>query len=243
MLAKRIGAEPDFRWRGHEVSRIEGLSDGVFAIAVTLLIVSLEVPKTFAELMSVLRGLPAFAICFSILMWIWWEQYKFFRRYALQDTLTVVLNLALLFVVLFYIYPLKFTFTGMMNQLMGAVTSPPEATQRSARILFLAYGLGFMAVFGILAALHLHALALKQQLELDELEIFATRASVSEHALLVGIGALSLVVSRLGDRWLPYAGLVYFLIGVVETIHGMVTGRQRRLLEQRLRSAKAPSAT
>jgi hypothetical protein len=51
--SERIGAEPDFRWRGYEVSRIEGLSDGVFAIAVTLLIVWLEVPKTFAELMAV----------------------------------------------------------------------------------------------------------------------------------------------------------------------------------------------
>ena len=32
-----------FRWRGGEIARIEGLSDAVFAFAVTLLIVSLEV--------------------------------------------------------------------------------------------------------------------------------------------------------------------------------------------------------
>ena len=39
--------EPGFRWRGSEIARIEGLSDAVFAFAVTLLVVSLEVPKTF----------------------------------------------------------------------------------------------------------------------------------------------------------------------------------------------------
>lgn len=36
-----IGAERDFRWRGAAISRVEGLSDAVFAFAVTLLVVSL----------------------------------------------------------------------------------------------------------------------------------------------------------------------------------------------------------
>ena len=38
-----FGADQAFRWRGGEVSRLEGLSDAVFAFAVTLLVVSLEV--------------------------------------------------------------------------------------------------------------------------------------------------------------------------------------------------------
>ena len=54
-IDKRVGDSMKFRWRSHEVSRIEGLSDAVFAFAVTLLVVSLEVPKTFAELMHAMR--------------------------------------------------------------------------------------------------------------------------------------------------------------------------------------------
>ena len=78
-----FGADQAFRWRGGEISRLEGLSDAVFAFAVTLLVVSLEVPETFDELLRVLRGFFAFAVCFAILFWVWHDHYRFFRRYGL----------------------------------------------------------------------------------------------------------------------------------------------------------------
>jgi hypothetical protein len=41
LIEKEIGRGGKFRWRSHEISRIEGLSDAVFAFAITLLVVSL----------------------------------------------------------------------------------------------------------------------------------------------------------------------------------------------------------
>src|ERR1700741_1796459 len=99
LIEKRFGAAGKFRWRSEEISRIEGLSDAVFGFAITLLVVSLEVPKTFRELASAMSGFGAFAISFGLLFLVWYNQHKFFRRYGLQDVVTTVLNAVLLFLV------------------------------------------------------------------------------------------------------------------------------------------------
>jgi hypothetical protein len=140
-----FGADRGFRWRGGEISRLEGLSDAVFAFAVTLLVVSLEVPETFDELLRVLRGFFAFAVCFSILFWVWYDHYRFFRRYGLADGVTTTLTGALLFIVLFYVYPMKFLFTMLFDQLFGDTTV--QAIQpRQAPLLMTVYGVGFIAL-------------------------------------------------------------------------------------------------
>jgi hypothetical protein len=50
-----------------------------------------------------MQGFFAFAISFWLLLVVWFEQYKFFRRYGLDDSFTMRLNAALLFIVLFYV--------------------------------------------------------------------------------------------------------------------------------------------
>ena len=69
----------DFLVRSKEISRVEGLSDAVFGFAITLLVVSLEVPKSFHDLMTAMRGFLTFAVCFTLLFQVWWRHYRFFR--------------------------------------------------------------------------------------------------------------------------------------------------------------------
>jgi Endosomal/lysosomal potassium channel TMEM175 len=71
--------------RQHEVSRLEGFSDAVFGFALTLLVVSLDVPDTVEELKLLVRGSVPFALMFAMVCCIWWEHNKFFRRFGLQD--------------------------------------------------------------------------------------------------------------------------------------------------------------
>src|SRR5262245_27729071 len=145
------------RWRGHEVSRLEGFSDTVFAFALTLLVVSLEVPQTVHELMNVMQGFLPFACSFALLIWIWHQHNLFFRRFWMQDGPTVTLNAAILFVVLFYVYPLKFMFNTMFGGFGLLKIQDPELTARSVRVVFVVYGLGFVVLFLLFATLYWRA--------------------------------------------------------------------------------------
>ena len=61
-----IPGEKYFRWRAGEITRLEAFTDAVFGFAVTLLVVSLEVPRTYSELMEAMKGFAAFAVCFTV---------------------------------------------------------------------------------------------------------------------------------------------------------------------------------
>lgn len=106
--------------RGRNVFRIEALSDGVFAISVTLLIMSLEVPNTYEELKSIMWQFLPFSVTVSIVFLIWWQQSNFFRLYGIADSKIKLLNLILLVVVLFYVFPLKFLFSIIFYSVIGA---------------------------------------------------------------------------------------------------------------------------
>jgi uncharacterized membrane protein len=57
--------------RKYEITRLEAFSDAVFAFALTLLVVSLEAPKSYAERIHVLKGFLPFAACFALLIYIY----------------------------------------------------------------------------------------------------------------------------------------------------------------------------
>lgn len=234
---KGVGRRDGFRWRGGEISRIEGFSDAVFAFAVTLLVVSLEVPRTFHELTATMRGFLAFAICFALLIVAWREHYVFFRRYGLQDNTTIWLNAAFLFVMLFYVYPLKFVFTLALAPLVGAPAEVPRPGGGSEPViepgqlssLFLIYGGGIIALYLLMALLYVHALRRRRELELTALEIFDTKTSIVMHLLAVGVGVVSCVLAvTLPPNKAGMAGFAYFLFGPVFGIYGTIMGRRRQ---------------
>ena len=232
VLSKR---DHGFRWRGQDISRIEGLSDAVFAFAITLLVVSLEVPKTFAQLRETMHGFVGFALCFTLLLLIWHAQYIYFRRYALDDRASFFLNAALLFVVAFYIYPLKFLFTTLVDGLTGFRPMQdgvpvPRMNRDEWSQLMLIYGAGFIGLYVIFALLYLHAYRLRDALELNPLEAYETRGVVQENVLMIGIGMLSCLLAW--QRQPSLAGMIYMLIAPAQTWLGMRHGKRRKQLAE-----------
>jgi len=201
-----------FRLRGHDVKRIETFSDAVFAFAVTLLIVSLEVPKNFEELLISMRGFFAFALCFGLLMLVWHEQHVYFRRYALDDRWSVLLNAILLFIILFYVYPLKFLFSLLFSEnIYGHEKNPFSIRQDQVPELMIIYSLGYMTIYSIFFLLYWHALRKRHALELTHHEIFDTQTKMYAQLILVTIGACSVILALiLPSDQTGISGLIYF---------------------------------
>lgn len=223
--------EEQFRWRGTEISRVEGFTDAVFAFAVTLLVVALEVPHTFEGLLDVVRGFPAFVICFTLLMLFWNAHYTYHRRYGLDDAFSRVLTMAILVLVLFFVYPLKFLFTFLtvMTFGMDLADAPHIDSAQQGRELYVIYGLGFAGVWGLYGALYGHAWRKRAELGLDAAEALHTRNSLVGMSIYVGVCVLSIVLAiTTSNTWLP--GCVYFLLGPLQMANGIWHGRRIRAL-------------
>jgi uncharacterized membrane protein len=232
---RKIGAREGFHWRGEEVTRLEGLSDAVFAFAVTLLIVSTEVPKTYNDLVTKLRDFAPFAACFVQLMAVWWRQYQYYRRYGLNDMTTVVLTMALLFLILFYTYPLKFVFMALWLSLIGEGASSMLSSYDQLSELFTIYAIGFIAVYVVFVWMYIHAYRHRKDLNLTELEIWDTKHELREMVMFCIVGLISLTLANvLTGPYVNFAGISYSLLGVVGSVHGTWSGKRRNKIHARL---------
>ena len=111
----------------------------------------------------------------------------------------VVFNSVLLFVVLFYVYPLQLL-ARLLASALGLVDSPASAIlmHTDGRGLYIIYFLGAVAVFLCLALLYLRAFAQRDRLQLDELAEFQARWHAQTYLIVVGVTLVSLLLALLG---------------------------------------------
>lgn len=226
----------EFRNRAHEVSRIEAFSDVIFGFAMTLLVVSLEAPKSYEELMEMMRGMLPFAFCFAIFIDIWFKHHNFFKRYALHDNVVLGLNTALLFVMLYYVYPLKFMFTIVADEITGHTTRMQHG---NASVLFAIYGVGFAAVFWIISAMYWRAYARRDHLRLNDVERIDTLESMYDNFFEGAFGVVSAILAQFKPM---LAGIIYFGIAIPKTLVPIWFGRKRRLAEARMLASQSLDA-
>ena len=131
--------------------------------------------------------------------------------------MAVILNCALLFCVLLYVYPLKFMFTAAMSHSAYA--------EQEIRMLFTIFSAGFSAVFGVFWLLYRYAWSCRKELELTPLEQLRTRHSMMDESAMVLLGIASILLAQLGSSSaVSMTGLIYFAIPVYHTIAGRIWG-------------------
>jgi len=95
--------------------RVETLSDGVFAIAITLLVLTIAQPDRYSDLAQQLADRwPAFAayvVSFAVIGIMWFNHHSIFAHFARVDRGFIYLNLLLLMTIVFIPYP-----TGIFGQ-------------------------------------------------------------------------------------------------------------------------------
>jgi uncharacterized membrane protein len=94
----------------HGVERLAAFSDGVFAIAITLLILPLTEAEIHeetvnADLVALLPKALTFALSFAVIGRFWLLHHSDFQRITRTDSRLLVLNLAFLFTIAFLPFP------------------------------------------------------------------------------------------------------------------------------------------
>lgn len=220
-----VGLDPNFRYRGLHQTRIEAFSDAVFAVAFTLVVLSSAVPETFAGLRKSIQDIIPSFICIVLIVVIWYQHYVFFLRYGLQNTKTVTVNTFLLFLLLIYVYPLKFLARFLVELYSGLIFGRPDnfmndfggqMNSENMTLLMTAYGAGATLIFVAMTWLYREAYKRREELELNEYEAFTTKVSLWQNLLMSSIPFVSTVVAFLhpfgyGALNFAIAGFIYML--------------------------------
>ena len=228
-----------FHLRGGGSTRLDTFCDAAYAFAVTLLVVAGGlVPTSFAALVAALRDVPAFLASFAAIAVIWLAHRQWSRRYGLEDGWTTLLSLAMVFVMLVYVYPLRMVASAFMAFASGGalpssfvMTDPSDLTG-----LFVVYGIGFALQTAMLAALHLRA-GRAAGLRLNEVERLLTRHGVVAHGVMAATGTLSaLAAGLLPPRLGVWSGFVYMTLVITMPA---LSARYRRAAERLRRRSGA----
>jgi uncharacterized membrane protein len=226
-VAGKINKRDGIRWRSHEPSRIETFSDAAFAFALTLIIVSLEVPHTFSELMETMKGGLSFAVCFALLFNIWNSQNVFFRRYGLTDSFTIAINAVLLFVVLIYTYPLKFLFELIFS---GPENQAKMIEPGQIQLLMLIYSAGFLVIYILFFLMYRHAERQADELELTPRELYETQTNKYINLICMGVCLIAISVALIAKERAGMSGFVYCSFPIVYSTWYSYRGKKRRKL-------------
>jgi len=179
-----------------DTSRLEAFSDGVFAIAITLLVLEIEVPppdkKLGQELLALWPSYVAYAMSFIVIGNIWINHHAMFAHIARADHALLLLNTLHLMLIAFIPFP-----TAVLAQSLHE-----QAGQEVATAL---YG-GVLCATGILVTLmwsHAH----RYYLVTEDI----SRESARWNTRRFFIGPLGYGIGAIVALMAPWIALVFYI--------------------------------
>jgi uncharacterized membrane protein len=189
---------PDRRQRfSLRTSRMEALSDGIFAIASTLLVLDLSIPAVSSDVgHSLLKQWPtylAYLVSFATIGNAWLNHSVITDYVDRADAILLRLNLALLFFVSVLPFP-----THMLAEYLS--------NSSAERIAVTVYGLNLLAISGFTSILWHYAVAehlVRRDNKEEEVRAISAKLdpSLVSYVVAIGIGLLS-----------PKAAVVLYLV-------------------------------
>lgn len=180
-------------------SRTEAFSDGVFAVAITLLILNVEVPRVGSEplqhaLTALWPSYAAYAVSFITIGIMWVNHHAVFKRIRVVDRPLQFINLFLLMIVTFIPFP-----TSLLGRYLQAGRDSGLAAAVYGLVMFL-MSIGFVSLWGY-AVYHPNVFE-------PEVDPAAARASLPRFGLGVLIYAACIPIALIN----AVASLVVFAV-------------------------------
>jgi TMEM175 potassium channel family protein len=211
-----------------ETGRVEAFSDGVFAIAVTLLILAVGVDQARAsgslshQLLHLWPAYIAYIVSFVTVGIMWINHHDLFRHFAGADRILLLLNTLLLMLIAFTPFPTR----------VVAEFAHTESDRRAAALL---YGINFTLTAILFLAVWMYGSRRLLRPDADLREVSGITRSYLPGAPLYGTATLLAFVS-------PVASLIMFAaIALFYAISSAVFGRSEDTVA-RTASVGDPSA-
>lgn len=223
------------RREGIAAGRLDMFVDGAFALTLTVLVIGGEsTPRSSAQLMHVMGGIPAFAASFAMIGFFWHGHVRWRQLCHAASKHGLVLSLLLVFFALIFVYPLHMMFAGIFNAITGGLLPSEFRLSSSAplRTLFICYGLAFTCMAGTVSALYAHAVTHALRAGRAGFEARREQLTWLVPAVLGLLSALLAVLIPLSANslWWMLPGWIYALMFLI----GPLNARLRRRHEQAL---------
>ncbi|MEW5687639.1 MAG: TMEM175 family protein [Pseudomonadota bacterium] len=227
--------------------RLDQFVDAAFGFAVTLLVIAGAQPETLDDLRAALLNIPSSAAAFVLIV-LFWQAHKIYGRLApARGTADTLLVLAVVFMVLVYVFPLKLLTQALFYWISGGALPGRQIIDSFGDLatLYQVYGLGFAALSGLYAVLF--ARAYGQAGDADGADDIRSWRDAWMICAASGLASALLALLPLkGIPWLP--PLTYSLIPVMISVRERIAGRGRRREQDRdgvpaSGEAQAPPAT